>query len=195
MISLSSVWKARTAGRSGVRQEEPLDVVAVRLEQHGGAAQVADLLVGPLDHPVPLAGLGVEHLAGARDFEALLGARLGLQLGHLALTGLCPALAGRPTSVRGRAERPPRQPWQAGRSTQGAPCSRAPSRRQPFSPPARAAVDAGGRLPLWTGLRGAPASPSAVAARISRRRSSGTQEWRIPPRPRRPSASSHAARR
>src|SRR3954452_12445895 len=71
--------------RSGVRQEIFLDVVAVGLEQHASAAQLADLLLGPLDHAVALAALGVHHLAGGRHFEALLGARFGLQLGHLAL--------------------------------------------------------------------------------------------------------------
>src|SRR6476660_3495369 len=46
---------------------------------------VADLLGGPLDHAVALAGLLVFHLAGAGNLEALFGARFGLQLGHLAL--------------------------------------------------------------------------------------------------------------
>src|ERR1700733_8508942 len=71
--------------RSGVRQEVFLDVVAVGLEQHVGAAQLADLLLGPLDHAVALAALGIEHLAGARHLEALFSARFGLQLGHFAL--------------------------------------------------------------------------------------------------------------
>src|SRR5262249_53818309 len=71
--------------RSAVGQKVFLDVVAVRLEQHVGAAQLPDLLLGPLDHAVALAALGIEHLAGAGDLEALLGARLGLDLGHLAL--------------------------------------------------------------------------------------------------------------
>src|SRR6266702_2093984 len=71
--------------RSGVRQEIFLDVVAVGLEQHAGAAQLADLLLGPLDHAVPLAALGVHHFAGGSHLEALFSARFGLQLGHLAL--------------------------------------------------------------------------------------------------------------
>jgi hypothetical protein len=50
-----------------------------------GAAQLTDLLVGPLDHAVALAGMGDITLPVAGDFEALFGARLGLQLGHLAL--------------------------------------------------------------------------------------------------------------
>src|SRR5918995_2159467 len=70
-----------------VRQEVLLHVVRVALEHGRGAAQVADLLVGPLDHPVTLAGLGVNDLAGASDLEALFRARLRLQLGHLALLG------------------------------------------------------------------------------------------------------------
>src|SRR3954467_12398951 len=75
----------RSRLRSGVRQEIFLDVVAVSLEQHAGAAELANLLFGPLDHPVALSALGVHHLAGGTYLEALFGARLGLQLGHLAL--------------------------------------------------------------------------------------------------------------
>src|SRR3954466_14805951 len=71
--------------RSGVRQEELLDVVAVGLEQHAGAAQLTDLLLRPLDHAVTLAALGVHHFAGGSHLEALFGARFSLQLGHLAL--------------------------------------------------------------------------------------------------------------
>src|SRR5438552_902004 len=77
------------AGGSAVRQKIFLDVVAVGLEQHVSAAQLADLLRGPLDHAVALAALGVFDLAAGSDLEALFGARFGLQLGHLAL--LCPA--------------------------------------------------------------------------------------------------------
>src|SRR6185369_12636486 len=72
-------------GRSGVRQEVLLDVVAVGLEQHAGAAQLPDLLLRPLDHAVALAALGVHHFAGGSHLEALFGAGFGLQLGHLAL--------------------------------------------------------------------------------------------------------------
>src|ERR1700722_18124373 len=93
-------WKARRRsgrrprmrlerdGGSAVRQEILLDIVAVGLEQHLGAAQIADLLGRPLDHPVALAALGVNHFAGSGDFKALFGARFGLQLGHLALLGV-----------------------------------------------------------------------------------------------------------
>src|SRR5579864_6416220 len=77
--------RSGSSARSGVRQEVFLDVVAVGLEQHAGAAQLPDLLLRPLDHAVALAALGVQHFAGGSYFEALLGARLGLQLGHLAL--------------------------------------------------------------------------------------------------------------
>src|SRR6185295_5023568 len=102
---------------SGVRQEVFLDLVAVGLEQHVGAAQLADLLLGPLDHAVALAALGIEHLAGARDLEALFGAGFGLQLGHFALllarersrkarfTGICSK-----SSFVLRHRPPPRQP-------------------------------------------------------------------------------------
>src|SRR3989304_10370886 len=71
--------------RSAVGQKVFLDVVAVGLEQHAGAAMLADLLGGPLDHAVTLAGLLVFYLAGAGDLEALFSARFGLQLGHFAL--------------------------------------------------------------------------------------------------------------
>src|SRR5258706_11326110 len=71
--------------RSGVRQEVFLDVVAVGLEQHAGAAELTNLLLRPLDHAVALAALGGHYFAGGSHLEALLGARLGLQLGHFAL--------------------------------------------------------------------------------------------------------------
>src|SRR6187200_161418 len=62
-----------------------LDVVAVGLEQHVGAAQLTDLLLGPLDHAVTLARMGRHHFTGAGNLEALFSARFGLDLGHLAL--------------------------------------------------------------------------------------------------------------
>src|SRR5512136_1930585 len=71
--------------RLAVRQPVFFDVVAVGLEQHVGAAMLADRLGGPLDHTVALAGLLVFHLAGRGDLKALFSARFGLQLGHLAL--------------------------------------------------------------------------------------------------------------
>src|ERR1700687_3590121 len=71
--------------RSAVGQKVFLDVVAVGLEQYCGTAQLADLLGGPLDHAVALAAVGIEHLAGGGNLEALFSAGLGLQLGHLAL--------------------------------------------------------------------------------------------------------------
>src|SRR6266566_7315410 len=70
---------------SAVRQEIFLDVIAVGLEQHVGAAQLADLLFGALDHAVALARLRIEDLAGTGHLEALFSARFGLHLGHLAL--------------------------------------------------------------------------------------------------------------
>src|ERR1700688_1552886 len=77
--------RSGSSARSGVRQEIFLDVVAVGLEQHAGAAELSDLLLRPLDHAVALAALGVHHFACGSHLEALFGARLGLQLGHLAL--------------------------------------------------------------------------------------------------------------
>src|SRR5882672_8373559 len=71
--------------RSGVRQEIFLDVVAVGLEQHAGAAELTNLFLRPLDHAVAFAALGMHHFAGGSHLEALFSARLGLQLGHLAL--------------------------------------------------------------------------------------------------------------
>src|SRR5216684_2293628 len=71
--------------RSGVRQEIFLDVVAVGLEQHAGTAKLTNLLLRPLDHTVALAALGGHYFAGGSHLEALFSARLGLQLGHLAL--------------------------------------------------------------------------------------------------------------
>src|SRR5436305_13405052 len=81
----SAKWDGIAFLRSGVRQEIFLDVVAVGLEQHAGAAQLADLLLGPLDHAVALAALGGHHFAGGSHLEALFSARFGLELGHLAL--------------------------------------------------------------------------------------------------------------
>src|SRR5215813_977723 len=80
-------WPRLAAGkdRLAVRQPVFLDVVAVGLEQHAGAAMLADRLGGPLDHAVAFSGLLVFHLAGRGDLEALFSARFGLQLGHLAL--------------------------------------------------------------------------------------------------------------
>src|SRR5476649_1977469 len=85
--------------RSAVWQKVFLDVVAVGLEQHLGAAMFADLLGGPLDHAVALAGLLEFQLAGRGYFEALFSARFGLQLVHFALLigatrGARPHLAG-----------------------------------------------------------------------------------------------------
>src|SRR5258705_8123589 len=70
---------------SGVRQEILLDVVAIGLEQHAGAAELTNLLLRPLDHAVAFTGLGGHYFASGSHLEALFSARLGLQLGHLAL--------------------------------------------------------------------------------------------------------------
>src|SRR5277367_1321478 len=85
MTSFPPPLAGEGGGASAVRQKVLLDVVAVGLEQHVGAAQLADLLLGTLDHAVALARLGIEDLAGPRHLEALFRARLGLDLGHLAL--------------------------------------------------------------------------------------------------------------
>src|SRR5262249_39437300 len=82
---------AADRGRSAVGQIVLFDLIAVGLEQHGGAAQLADLLLGALDHAVTLAGLLVEHHPGRGHLEALFGAGFGLELWHLAL--LCGGMA------------------------------------------------------------------------------------------------------
>src|SRR5271165_3389567 len=76
---------AARRGASAVRQKILFDVVADGLEQHVGAAQLADLLFGALDHAVAFARLRIEDLSGPRHLEALFSARLGLDLGHFAL--------------------------------------------------------------------------------------------------------------
>src|SRR5262245_7714305 len=70
--------------RSAVGQIVLFDLIAVGLEQHGGAAQLADLLLGALDHAVALAGLLVEHHPGRGPVKALLGTGFWLELGHWA---------------------------------------------------------------------------------------------------------------
>src|SRR3977135_3663628 len=67
----SAKWDRDRGSRSGVRQEVFLDVVAVGLEQHAGAAKLTNLLLGPLDHAVALAGVGRHHFAGGSHLEAL----------------------------------------------------------------------------------------------------------------------------
>src|ERR1700739_3056324 len=97
MVDLLEDYECRKdsgSARSAVRQKILFDIVAVGLEQHVGAAQLADLLLGPLDHAVALAGLLVQNLPGAGHLEALFGARLALDLGHLAL--LSPGTNSRP---------------------------------------------------------------------------------------------------
>src|ERR1700688_4562267 len=64
--------------------------------------KLADLLVGSLDHAVALAGLAVLELAVGSEFEALLRARLCLQLGHFAVSW--DGWPGPPDLIRG-------QPW------------------------------------------------------------------------------------
>ena len=66
------------------------------------AAVLADLLLGPLDHAVTLAGHRGFDVALGGDLEALFGARFGLQLRHFASS-----LTARPS---GKHEKPP---WHA----------------------------------------------------------------------------------
>src|SRR5262249_16144362 len=71
----------RSAGIGHVFLDDPRIAVA----QHHGAARVAHELGRAFDHAVTLAlGLNL-YLARAGHLEALLGAALGLQLGHFAL--------------------------------------------------------------------------------------------------------------
>src|ERR1700730_16720462 len=83
-MGVSAILRPSATG-SAVRHPVLLDVVAIGLEQRIRPAQLADLLLGPLDHPVALARVGRHHLAGTGNLEALFSARLGLDLGHLAL--------------------------------------------------------------------------------------------------------------
>src|SRR5437764_6743863 len=85
MALLGSVTNSRMCWPSAVRQKVLLDVVAIRLEQDVGAAQLANLPICPLDHTMAFAAMRVKYLAAAGHLEALLGAGLGLELGHLAL--------------------------------------------------------------------------------------------------------------
>jgi hypothetical protein len=72
----------------------PVDLEAIRQEllhnsrigitKHAGSARLADELLRPLDHAVPLARLRGEHLAGSRYLEALFRPALGFHLGHFA---------------------------------------------------------------------------------------------------------------
>src|ERR1700722_17231421 len=88
----SAKWDRDRGSRSGVRQKVFLDVVAVGLEQHVGAAKLTNLLLRALDHAVAFARLRIEDLSGPRHLEALFSARFGLDLGHLALLGRAPSL-------------------------------------------------------------------------------------------------------
>jgi hypothetical protein len=74
----------RNGNRLAVGQKIFYDVITIAFEHDRGAAQVPDLLIGPLDHPVALASLSVEHLACRGDLKPLFGARFGLQLSHFA---------------------------------------------------------------------------------------------------------------
>ena len=60
----------------------PPDDPSVRFGHDGRATLVADELLGTLDHAMLLAGLVHAHLAAGGETKALLGAALGLELGH-----------------------------------------------------------------------------------------------------------------
>jgi hypothetical protein len=77
----------KTNGRQGpsaVRQKKSYNLIAIALEQHGGAAQIPNLLVGSFDHSVALAPLRIEHLACRGDLEPLFGGGFGFKFGHFA---------------------------------------------------------------------------------------------------------------
>src|SRR5260370_19638268 len=122
-MGVSAILRPSATG-SAVRYPVLLDVVAISLEQRIRPAQLADLLFGPLDHPVTLARVGRHHLAGTGNLEALFSARFGLDLGHLALLyGRKREPKARFTGVVLKIERvlrhkpPPRQPFS--RASQG----------------------------------------------------------------------------
>src|SRR5262249_42014515 len=70
---------------STVGQEVALHVLGVRGMHDLGAAMLALHLLRAIDETVSLARRVHAHLAGGGEREALLGAALGLHLGHLAL--------------------------------------------------------------------------------------------------------------
>ena len=61
-----------------------LSEAGIALTQNAGTPRVAHELRGTLDHAVTLTRLAGFDLAGRGHLEALLGATLGLQLGHFA---------------------------------------------------------------------------------------------------------------
>jgi hypothetical protein len=71
---ISSIKKRMGRLRSAVGQKILDDIVTIALEEHVGAAMIADLLVRPFDHAVAFAGLSIDDFAGSGDFEALFSA-------------------------------------------------------------------------------------------------------------------------
>src|SRR3990170_7150156 len=69
---------------AAIGQEILLHDLGVLVRQNHGPTRVPDEVSGALDHAVTLTRGLAFHLAGRRDFEALLGTALGLELGHLA---------------------------------------------------------------------------------------------------------------
>src|SRR5438552_3949436 len=69
--------------RLAVWQRIFYDGVTITLEHDRGATQLPDLLIGPFDHSVALAPLGIEHFTCRGDLKPLFGSRFGFQFGHL----------------------------------------------------------------------------------------------------------------
>src|SRR5689334_7887651 len=146
--------RRRSTSPSAVGQEIFDDVVAVGLEQHAGAAMLADLPVGPLDHAVALARHGGFHPSAGCDLEALFSARLGLDLGHFALLwcgfgrkALRPVPPDKlKTSVLMKSASPPRQPFRPGGERPGL------WQRRPENTTARPRTGSGGAALLGAAL-------------------------------------------
>src|SRR5215475_9573337 len=91
-MSTIFLWRARAVTprltramaqiSSTVRQKELLDDLGVGRGHDLGAAMLALHLLRPVDQPMALARRVHPHLAGGGEREALLGAALGLHLGH-----------------------------------------------------------------------------------------------------------------
>src|SRR5437762_12835323 len=82
---LGTARGARDMAQPPSRVRHPaLDALGFGGAQGRGAAQLADLLVGTLDHAVALARLAVLDLAARGEPEALFGARFRLHFGHFA---------------------------------------------------------------------------------------------------------------
>src|SRR5512132_4128064 len=182
---LSCVRRLAAAGRCGgpqvspVGQKEFFDLLAVGLEQHGGAAQLADLLVSALDHAVTLARLLVEHVPARGHFEALFCAGFGLELGHLALLcgGRRGKRPGRPASARSSVLIHRRHGSPFGRAAEGPRYGRARRQIQPNSDTAAAWIEARGTVLAARGravtAEPAPSPPGGLRSGVPAR------PWRL----------------